>query len=157
MIKFAELQAASSRALTEALAKSSYEHKLINVYDHTDEIFDDNFEGVSVYCDVDFKALSWFDGIPDFIISYSYELEEGSIDIFLGDRCTDIDAATAAAERLANTGAWHIEDLDDFLMLQATFRLKAPDELEEKLIKKLKALEDVDFIQAIRPVVNYFE
>jgi hypothetical protein len=32
-----------------------------------------------------------------------------------------------------------------------------PDELEEKLIKKLKALEDVDFIQAIRPVVNYFE
>ena len=29
--------------------------------------------------------------------------------------------------------------------------------VEEKIIKKLKALEDVDFIRAIRPVAEYFK
>ena len=157
MIKLAELQKASDRALRQVLAKTCEERELIDVYDHTDEIFDDSFEGISVWCDVNFKALSWFSGNPCFIINYSYELGEGSIDMFLGDICTDMPAAADAAQRFANTEVWHIEDVDDFLMLQAIFTVKTPDELEEKLIKKLKALEDADFIQAIRPIANYFE
>jgi hypothetical protein len=42
-------------------------------------------------------------------------------------------------------------------MLQASFTLDSPDALEEKLINRLKALEDGSFIEAIKPVANYFE
>ena len=157
MIEFTELQAASSCALTQVLAKSTDERMLIDVYDHTEEIFDDNFEGISVWCDVDFKALSWFDGIPSLIISYSYELEEGSIDLFVGDDCADIAAATAAAESLANADGWHIEDVDTFLMVQATFKPEQDKSLEQILQEKLAMLEDIDFVAAIKPIVKYFK
>jgi hypothetical protein len=42
-------------------------------------------------------------------------------------------------------------------MLQASFTLESPDELEKKLTTRLKALEDESFIEAIRPVAYYFE
>ena len=62
-----------------------------------------------------------------------------------------------AADEFYCDGVWHIEEINDFLMLQATFTLDVPDELEDKMIKKLKALEDVDFTRAIRPVAEYFK
>ena len=84
-------------------------------------------------------------------------LGEVSIDLFLGDECTDMDAAIEAADGFYCDDVWHIEQIDDFLMLQASFTLDSPDTLEENIAKKLKMLEDCDFVEAIQPVISYFE
>ena len=157
MLNITKLQKSAEGALAEAFSGKCNSTKDIEVYDHTDEIFKDDFEGVAVWCDVNFKALSWFDGNPNFIISYSKELCEGNIDLFLGDECTDTDAAMDAADEFCYDDVWHIEQIDDFLMLQATFSLESPDDLEKKLTARLKALENGNFIEAIRPVAKYFE
>ena len=62
-----------------------------------------------------------------------------------------------AADEFYYDDVWHIEQIDDFLMLQATFSLESPDDLEKKLTARLKALENGNFIEAIRPVAKYFE
>ena len=157
MLNITKLQKSAESALAEAFSEKCKSIKDIEVFDHTDEIFDNEFEGVAVWCDVNFKALSWFDGNPNFIISYSKELCEGNIDLFLGDKCTDTDAAMDAADEFYYDDVWHIEQIDDFLMLQATFSLESPDDLEKKLTERLKALEDESFIEAIRPIAYYFE
>ena len=157
MLNITKLQKSAEGALAEAFSEKCNNISDIEVYDHTEEIFDNEFEGVAVWCDVNFKALSWFDGNPNFIISYSKELCEGNIDLFLGDECTDMDSAMEAADGFCCDDVWHIEQIDDFLMLQASFTLESPDELEKKLTTRLKALEDVDFIRAIRPVAEYFK
>ena len=157
MLNITKLQKSAESALAEAFSEKCKSIKDIEVFDHTEEIFDNDFEGVAVWCDVNRKALSWFDGDPNFIISYSKELCEGNIDLFLGDQCTDTDAAMDAADEFYHDDVWHIEQIDDFLMLQASFALDTPDALEEKLINRLRALEDGNFIEAIRPVAKYFE
>ena len=157
MLNITKLQKSAEGALAEAFSGKCNSIKDIEIYDHTDEIFEDDFEGVAVWCDVNFKALSWFDGNPNFIISYSKELCEGNIDLFLGDECTDTDAAMDAADEFYYDDVWHIEQIDDFLMLQATFALDTPDTLEENIAKKLKMLEDCDFVEAIQPVISCFE
>ena len=157
MLNITKLQKSAESALSDAFSDKRNSIRDIEVYDHTEEIFDNDFEGVAVWCDVNRKALSWFDGDPNFIISYSKELCEGNIDLFLGDQCTDTDAAMDAADEFYHDDVWHIEQIDDFLMLQASFALDTPDALEEKLINRLRALEDGNFIEAIRPVAKYFE
>ena len=157
MLNITKLQKSAECALREAFSEKCKSIKDIEVYDHTDEIFEDDFEGVAVWCDVNRKVLSWFDGNPNFIISYSKELCEGNIDLFLGDECTNMDAAMDAADEFYYDDVWHIEQIDDFLMLQASFTLDTQDTLKEKLINRLKALEDGSFIEAITPVANYFE
>ena len=157
MLNITKLQKSAESALAETFSEKCKSIKDIEVFDHTEEIFDNDFEGVAVWCDVNRKALSWFDGDPNFIISYSKELCEGNIDLFLGDQCTDTDAAMDAADEFYHDDVWHIEQIDDFLMLQASFALDTPDALEEKLINRLRALEDGNFIEAIRPVAKYFE
>ena len=157
MLNITKLQKSAEGALAEGFSEKCNNISDIEVFDHTEEIFEDDFEGVAVWCDVNRKALSWFDGNPSFIISYSKELCEGNIDLFLGDKCTDTDAAMDAADEFYCDDVWHIEQIDDFLMLQASFTLESPDELEKKLTTRLKTLEDVDFIRAIRPVAEYFK
>ena len=157
MINITHLQKSAVSALAEAFSEKCKSIKDIEVFDHTEEIFEDDFEGVAVWCDVNRKALSWFDGNPSFIISYSKELCEGNIDLFLGDKCTDTDAAMDATDEFYCDDVWHIEQIDDFLMLQASFTLDSPDTLEENIAKKLKMLEDCDFVEAIQPVISYFE
>ena len=156
MLNITKLQKSAEDALREAFSEKCNISD-IEVYDHTEEIFDKNFEGVSVWCDINRRVLSWFDGNPNFIISNSYELGEVSIDLFLGDECTDMDAAIDAADGFYCDDVWHIEQIDDFLMLQATFSLESPGDLEKKLTARLKTLENGNFIEAIRPVANYFE
>ena len=156
MLNITKLQKSAEDALRKAFSKKCNISD-IEVYDHTEEIFDKNFEGVAVWCDVNRKALSWFDGNPNFIISNSYELGEVSIDLFLGDKCIDTDAAMEAADEFYCDDVWHIEQIDDFLMLQASFTLDSPDTLEENIAKKLKMLEDCDFVEAIQSVISYFE
>ena len=156
MLNITKLQKSAEDALRKAFSEKCNISD-IEVYDHTEEIFDKNFEGVSVWCDIDRRVLSWFDGNPSFIISNSYVLGEVSIDLFLGDECTDMDAAMDAADEFYCDDVWHIEQIDDFLMLQASFTFDSPDTLEEKLINRLKALEDGSFIEAIKPIANYFE
>ena len=157
MINITKLQKSAEDALRKAFSEKCKSIKDIEVYDHTEEIFDNKFEGVAVWCDINRRVLSWFDGNLNFIISNSYVLGEVSIDLFLGDECTDMDAAIEAADGFYCDDVWHIEHIDDSLMLQASFTLDSPDTLEEKLINRLKALEDGSFIEAIRPVVKYFE
>ena len=157
MLNITKLQKSAKSALAEAFPDKCNNISDIEVFDHTEEIFEGDFEGVAVWCDVNRKALSWFDGNLNFIISYSKELCEGNIDLFLGDECTDTDAAMDAADEFYYDDVWHIEQIDDFLMLQASFTLDSPDALEEKLINRLRALEDESFIKAIRPVAYYFE
>ena len=157
MLTITQLQKSAESALLEAFSDKCKNISDIEVYDHSEEIFDKNFEGVSVWCDINRRVLSWFDGNPKFIISNSYVLGEVTIDLFLGDECTDMDAAIEAADGFYCDDVWHIEQIDDFLMLQATFSLESPDELEKKLTTRLKALEDENFIEAIRPVAYYFE
>ena len=157
MINITHLQKSAVSALAEAFSEKCKSIRDIEVFDHTEEIFEDDFEGVAVWCDVNRKALSWFDGNPSFIISYSKELCEGNIDLFLGDKCTDTDAAMDAADEFYCDDVWHIEQIDDFLMLQASFTLDSPDTLQENIAKKLKMLEDGDFAEAIQPVISYFE
>ena len=157
MINLTELQNAAESALREVFSHKHNNAGDIEVYDHTEEIFDENFEGVAVWCDVNFKALSWFDGNPNFIINYSYELSEGTVDLFLGDECTDLDSAYDASDEFYCDDVWHIETVDDtFLMLQATFKLDSPDELQAVITQKLKALEDADFARAITPVIENY-
>ena len=156
MLNITQLQKSAEDALRMAFSEKCNISD-IEVYDHTEEIFDKNFEGVSVWCDINRRVLSWFDGNPNFIISNSFVLGEVSIDLFLGDECTDMDAAMDAADEFYCDDVWHIEQIDDFLMLQASFTLDTQDSLEEKLISRLKALEDGSFIEAIKPVANYFE
>lgn len=157
MINITNLQKSAESALMEVFSDKCDDIKDIEVYDNTEDIFDGDFEGVSVYCDVNFKALSWFDGNPNFIISYSKELCEGSIDLFLGDECINIDAAMNAADGFYSDDVWHIESVDDsYLMLQAIFSLDTPDMLEKTLISKLKALEETDFARAITPVIENY-
>jgi hypothetical protein len=157
MLNITKLQKSAESALAEAFSEKCKSIKDIEVFDHTEEIFEDDFEGVAVWCDVNRKALSWFDGNPSFIISYSKELCEGNIDLFLGDEYIDTDAAMDAADEFCCDDVWHIEQIDDFLMLQASFTLDTPDTLEENIAKKLKMLEDSDFVEAIQPVISYFE
>ena len=157
MLNITKLQKSAESALAEAFSEKCKSIKDIEVFDHTEEIFEDDFEGVAVWCDVNRKALSWFDGNPSLIISYSKELCEGNIDLFLGDECTDMDSAMEAADGFYCDDVWHIEQIDDFLMLQASFTLESPDELEKKLTTRLKALEDESFIEVIKPVANCFE
>ena len=157
MLNITKLQKSAEDALRKAFSEKCKSIKDIEVFDHTEEIFKDDFEGVAVWCDVNRKALSWFDGNPSFIISYSKELCEISIDLFLGDECTDMGAVIEAADEFYCDDVWHIEQIDDFLMLQASFTFDSPDTLEEKLINRLKALEDGSFIEAIKPIANYFE
>jgi hypothetical protein len=156
MFNIIQLQKSAEDALRKAFSEKCNTSD-IEVYDHTEEIFDKNFEGVSVWCDINRRVLSWFDGNPNFIISNSYVLGEVSIDLFLGDECTDMDAAIEAADGFYCDDVWHIEQIDDFLMLQASFTLDSPDTLEENIAKKLKMLEDCDFVEAIQPVISYFE
>ena len=156
MLNIIQLQKSAEDALRKAFSEKCNTSD-IEVYDHTEEIFDKNFEGVSVWCDINRRVLSWFDGHPNFIISNSYVLGEVSIDLFLGDECTDMDAAIEAADGFYCDDVWHIEQIDDFLMLQATFTLDSPDTLEENIAKKLKMLEDCDFVETIQPVISYFE
>ena len=156
MLNITKLQKSAESALRKAFSEKCNISD-IEVYDHTEEIFDKNFEGVSVWCDINRRVLSWFDGNPNFIISNSYVLGEVSIDLFLGDECSDTDAAIEAADGFYCDDVWHIEQIDDFLMLQASFTLDTQDTLEEKLINRLKALEDGSFIEEIKPVANYFE
>ena len=158
MINLTELQNAAESALREVFSHKYVNARDIEVYDHTEEIFEKDFEGVAVWCDVTFKALSWFNGNPNFIINYSYELSEGTVDLFVGDECTDLDSAYDASDEFYCDNVWHIETVDDtFLMLQASFTFDSPDALEEKLINRLRALEDESFIEAIRPVAKCFE
>ena len=157
MLNITKLQKSAESALAETFSEKCKSIKDIEVFDHTEEIFEDDFEGVAVWCDVNRKALSWFDGNPSFIISYSKELCEGNIDLFLGDECTDMDAAIEAADGFYCDDVWHIEQIDDFLLLQASFTLDTPDTIEENIAKKLKMLEDCDFVEAIQPVISYFE
>ena len=157
MLNITKLQKSAEDALRKAFSEKCKSIKDIEVFDHTEEIFDKNFEGVSVWCDINRRVLSWFDGNPNFIISNSYVLGEVSIDLFLGDKCTDMDAAMDATDEFNCDDVWHIEQIDDFLMLQASFTLDSPDALEENIAKKLKMLEDCDFVEAIQPVISYFE
>ena len=157
MLTITQLQKSAESALLEAFSDKYKTISDIEVYDQTEDIFDNDFEGVSVWCDVHCKVFSWFDGNPKFIISNSYELGEVSIALFLGDECTDMDAAIEAAEGFYCDDVWHIEQIDDFLMLQATFALDTSDTLKENIAKKLKMLEDGDFVEAIQPVISYFE
>lgn len=157
MLNITKLQKSAESALAEAFPDKCNNISDIEVFDHTEEIFEGDFEGVAVWCDVNRNVLSWFDGNPNFIISYSKELCEGNIDLFLGDECTDTDAAMDAADEFYYDDVWHIEQIDDFFMLQATFSLESPDDLEKKLTARLKALENGNFIEAIRPVAKYFE
>ena len=157
MLTITQLQKSAESALLEAFSDTCKTISDIEVYDQTEEIFDNDFEGVSVWCDVRCKVFSWFDGNPNFIINYSKELGEVSIDLFLGDECTDMDAAIEAADGFYCDDVWHIEQIDDFLMLQATFALDTPDTLEENIAKKLKMLEDESFVEAIQPIISYFE
>ena len=157
MLNITKLQKSAESALLEAFSDKCQNISDIEVYDHTEEIFDNDFEGVAVWCDVHCKVLSWFDGNPNFIISYSKELCEGNIDLYLGDECTDMDAAIEAADGFYCDDVWHIEQIDDFLMLQASLALDTPDTLEKNIAKKLKMLEDGDFVEAIQPVISCFK
>ena len=81
MLNITKLQKSAESALRKAFSEKCKSIKDIEVFDHTEEIFEDDFEGVSVWCDVNRRALSWFGGNPSFIISYSKELCEVSIDL----------------------------------------------------------------------------
>ena len=70
MLNITKLQKSAEGALVEAFSEKCKSSKDIEVYDHTEEIFDSDFEGVAVWCDVNCKVLSWFEGNPNFIISY---------------------------------------------------------------------------------------
>lgn len=128
-----------------------------DVYDHTDEIFDDNSPDVAVWCDINHKGLPWFNGLPNFIICCSNELGEGSIDLFIGDGCSNVYEMEKEVDCFDFEDVWHIEMADDFLMLRADFDLDSPDMLEELISEKLVRLFDNDFSEAIRSVAKYFE
>ena len=128
-----------------------------DVYDHTEEIFDEGAEDVAVWCDVNYKAFPWYDGKPSFIICWSNELDDGSIDFFIGDRCTDLSAAKKALAGFDGDDVWSVDITEDFLVLSTDFTLDDNATLAQVLSSKLATLKSPALAEAIAPAAKYFK
>ena len=121
------------------------------VYDHTDEIFMDGEEGVSVWCDIPVNTLKFFKGTTNVIINADDSLVCASV--FFGDKCVDAEGAEELCDGL-NLGSWEIEDLDDYLMISTDFPITA--NLEEELSKRFGEFLEDGFAEEIKELLSCF-
>ena len=121
------------------------------VYDHTDEIFLDGEEGVSVWCDIAVNTLKFFKGTTNVIINADDNLVYASV--FFGDKCIDTETAEDLCDGI-DLGSWEIEDLDDYLMISTDFPVTA--NLEEELSKRFGEFLDDGFAEEIKEILSCF-
>lgn len=122
------------------------------VYDHTDEIFLDGEEGVSVWCDIPKGSLSFFRGTVSMIINADEDLVLTSV--FFGEACLDKERAEDLCDGL-DLGSWEIEQLDDYLMLVSDF--PASLDLEEELTRRFGEFLDEGFAGEIKELLTCFK
>ena len=122
------------------------------VYDHTDEIFFDGEEGVSVWCEIPKSALKFFRGTVNVIINADDSIV--CANVFFGDKCIDIESAENLCDGIY-LGSWEIEEIDDYLMLGTNFPPTA--NLEDELSKRFGEFLDNSFATEIKELLAYFE
>jgi hypothetical protein len=122
------------------------------VYDHTDEIFLDGEDGVSVWCDIPKNTLKFFKGTTNVIINADDSLV--CVNIFFGDKCIDKECAEIICDGV-DLGIWEVEDLDDYLMISTDFPANA--NLQEKLTERFELLLDEKFSEEIKKLLACFE
>ena len=122
------------------------------VYDHTDEIFMDDEEGVAVWCDIPKNTLKFFRGTTSVIINADDGLVCASV--FLGDKCIDKESAENLCDGL-DLGSWEVEDLDDDLMLVTDFPASA--NLKEELSKRFGEFLEDGFATEIKELLSCFK
>ena len=122
------------------------------VYDHTDEMFYDGEEGVSVFCDIPKGALNFFDGSTSAIINVADEIV--CVNVFFGDKCIDKESAENLCGSI-DLGSWEIEELDDYLMLSTAF--PASLNLEEELSKRFGEFLENGFAEEIKELLACFK
>jgi hypothetical protein len=122
------------------------------VYDHTDEIFLDGEEGVSVWCDIPKNTLKFFKGTTNVIINADDSIV--CANVFFGDKCIDTESAENLCDGL-DLGSWEVEDLDDYLMISTDFSANA--NLQEKLTERFEVLLDEKFSEEIKKLLACFE
>ena len=121
------------------------------VYDHTDEIFMDDEEGVAVWCDIPKNTLKFFKGTTNVIINADDSLVCASV--FFGDKCIDTETAEDLCDGI-DLGSWEIEDLDDYLMISTDFSVTA--NLEEELSKRFGEFLEDGFAEEIQEILSCF-
>ena len=122
------------------------------VYDHTEEIFLDGEEGVSVWCDIPRGALSFFSETVNAIINADEDIV--CANVFFGDKCIDPDTAEALGSAMGDFGNWSIEDIDDFLSL-GTFFSSSLNLAEELSCRFAELLED-EFVEDFKELLACF-
>ena len=122
------------------------------VYDHTEEIFLDGEEGVSVWCDIPRGALNFFFGATSVIIIADKNMV--CVNVFFGDKCIDPGTAEALGSAMGNFGNWSIENIDDFLSLGTSFSTSA-DVKEELSCRFAELLED-EFVEDFKELLACF-
>jgi hypothetical protein len=122
------------------------------VYDHTDEIFLDGEDGVSVWCDIPKNTLKFFKGTTNVIINADDSIV--CANVFFGDKCIDTESAENLCDGL-DLGSWEVEDLDDYLMLATDFPVTA--NLEEELSKRFGEFLDEGFAGEIKELISCFK
>ncbi len=122
------------------------------VYDHTDEIFLDGEDGVSVWCDIPKNTLKFFKGTTNIIINADDSIV--CANVFFGDKCIDTESAENLCDGL-DLGSWEVEDIDDYLMISTDFPANA--NLQEKLTERFELLLDEKFSEEIKKLLACFE
>lgn len=144
-----KLQEIVEKSLVNAFANKYTDRDKISVYPNSGDIFMEE-DGIAVYCDVNLKPFSWFDGSISFIVASDTDV---MVNLFIGDNCID-------PERIEDLDlddiAWSVETVDDFLMLETFFELGDDEQIESKLTERLVHLKSEGFSKAIKPLADCF-
>ena len=123
------------------------------VYDHTEEIFLDGEEGVSVWCDIPRGAFNFFSGTVSVIIIADEDMV--CANVFFGAKCIDPDTAEALGSAMGDFGNWSIEDIDDFLSFGTSFSSSL--NLEEELSCRFAELLEDEFAEDFKELLACFQ
>lgn len=123
-----------------------------DVYDHTDEIYFDGEEGVSVWCEIPKGTLSFFNGAANSIINADEDMV--LVSVFLGDKCIDAQTAEELSCRV-DLGRWDVADIDDYLMICTNFSECV--DLESELTERFADLLDEGFVDEIKELAACFK
>ena len=122
------------------------------IYDHTDEIFMDGEQGVSVWCDIPSGALKFFKGAISAIINVDEDIV--CTNVFVGDRCVAKECVEDLCDGI-DLGSWEVEESEDYLMLTTTF--PATVNLEEELARRFGEFLDERFVEEINELLACFQ
>ena len=122
------------------------------IYDNTDEIFMDDEQGVSVWCDIPSGALTFFTGTIGAIINVDEDIV--CTNVFFGDRCVAKECVADLCDGI-DLGSWEVEESEEYLMLATHFPATA--NLEEELARRFGEFLDERFAEEINELLACFQ